>query len=165
MRTFAFTEHDHRHCVREALRAAERICRVRGLRLTPLRKRVFELVWDSHGPLGAYDVLDRLRTGPRRAAPPTVYRALQFLTEAGLVHRIESRNAYVGCIWPENDHAAQYLICGDCGEVAEIEVDAARRALGRRAKALAFTIERQVIEVVGRCSRCGDGRDDGARHG
>jgi Fur family zinc uptake transcriptional regulator len=93
--------HDHSHCVHSALSEADTLCAQKGLRLTALRRRVLELVWQSHKPLGAYDILAVLsEQDGRRAAPPTVYRALDFLLENGLVHRISSLNAFVGCVHP-----------------------------------------------------------------
>src|SRR5918999_799750 len=106
-----FHPHDHLSCIGDALDRAAVLCDQRGARLTPLRRRVLELVWRGHEPVGAYDLLAQMG----RAAPPTVYRALDFLIEQGLVHRIESLNAYVGCDRPEAAHASQFLICTDCG--------------------------------------------------
>ena len=118
----AFAEHDHDHkaCQGEALERAELICAERGVRLTDTRKRVLELVWSGHKPLGAYDILDALRRERDGAAPPTVYRALEFLMGLGLIHRIESLNAFVGCTDPETPHRAQFLICDQCGTTAEL---------------------------------------------
>src|SRR5699024_7737219 len=94
---FAHNEHDRTACVSDALARADRICRPQGRRLTPMRRRVLELVWNSHKPVKAYDLLEAIRSNRNNAAPITVYRALDFLQEAGLVHRIESLNAFVGC--------------------------------------------------------------------
>src|SRR5690606_10698879 len=89
--------HDHEQCVSDALAAAEQVCERSGARLTPVRRGVLGLVWQSHRPMGAYDLLDTLaREDDRRPAPPTVYRALDFLQEHGLVHRIASLNAFIG---------------------------------------------------------------------
>ena len=162
METLAFKDHDHARCIAGALGSAERICEHRGVRFTPVRRRVLELVWQSHGPIGAYEVLDRLRAERRRAAPPTVYRALRFLDDEGFVHRIESLNAYVGCSTPEHRHNAQYLICSLCGEVAEIEVDEIASAIQRRAGDFGFEVRRQTVELVGLCSRCRVEQDEDA---
>jgi Fur family zinc uptake transcriptional regulator len=146
--------HDHDRCVDDALAAAEQRCARRAAALTPLRRRVLELVWQSHGPVRAYDLLDRLRAERRGAAPPTVYRALDFLLGQGLIHRIESLNAYVGCSDPDRKHGGQFLICGRCGTVAELDDDDIARAVAGRARALGFAVERQTIEVMGLCPRC-----------
>src|SRR5690606_28474545 len=113
--------HDHARCVAAALAAAETLCQRRGARLTVLRRRVLELIWSSHEPVGAYDILQRLTEDGRRAAPTTVYRALDFLAAHRLIHRLASRNAYIGCRHPdESDHEGQFLICTGCGTVAEL---------------------------------------------
>ena len=92
--------HEHQGCVADALARAEDVCRQRGARLTPLRRRVLELVWDSHRAVKAYDLLAALGETAGAAKPPTVYRTLEFLMEHGLVHRIDSLNAFVGCPQP-----------------------------------------------------------------
>lgn len=157
---FTGQEHDHAHCVTDALSAAELVCRQRGARLTDLRRRVLELVWESHAPIGAYELIDKLSRVREadgeagRVAPPTVYRALDFLIEQGLVHRIESRNAFVGCAQPEHPHRGYFLICEDCGVAHELgggTIDANLRA---RARDLDFEIRRITIEVAGRCAAC-----------
>jgi Fur family zinc uptake transcriptional regulator len=146
--------HDHEACVGTALDRAAELCGRRGARLTELRRQVLELIWRSHAPVGAYEILGELRDGHRAAAPPTVYRALDFLIEQGLVHRIESLNAYVGCSRPEPGHVSQFLICTGCGAAAELEDGAIARAVLRRADELGFAVERQTIELRGRCPRC-----------
>lgn len=146
--------HDHGKCIDTAIAVAEACCARRGQRFTPLRRRVLELVWTSHGPVRAYDVLDALRSERRGAAPPTVYRALDFLMEHGLIHRIESLNAYVGCGSPDGRHGGQFLICRECGAVAELDDAAIARAVAERASTLGFAVEQQTIEVAGLCPRC-----------
>ena len=128
-------KHDHVACVTGALDVAEEKCRREGLRLTPLRRR----------------------TG---AAPPTVYRALDFLLEHELIHRIESLNAFVGCGDPARRHGGQFLICTDCGSVAELDDPAIARTVSRSAGSLGFTVAHQTIEISGRCGACtGAGAD------
>jgi Fur family zinc uptake transcriptional regulator len=151
---FPPTNHDHGRCVADALTAAEKICGREGLAFTALRRRVLELVWSSHGPVGAYELLDALRDEGRRAAPPTVYRALDFLGTHGLVHRIESLNAFIGCARPDQHHGGQFLICRDCGAAAEIDDPTIAGAVQRRAEALGFSVDRQTIEITGQCPRC-----------
>lgn len=146
--------HDHRRCIDAALRAAEEVCAERGVRLTDLRRRVLELVWRSHRPVGAYDLLEALAAERRRAAPPTVYRALDFLMEQGLVHRIHSLNAFVGCASAGNLHAAQFLICSDCGDATEFDDPGLGEAIGRLGAERGFHLRTRVIELQGRCARC-----------
>lgn len=147
--------HDHSHCVSHALTEAETICERQGLRLTALRKRVLELVWQSHKPLGAYDILGVLsEEDGRRAAPPTVYRALDFLLENGLVHRIASLNAFIGCNHPQHAHQGQFLICRNCHAAIELEQPAISQAIISEAAGVGFVVESQTVEVVGLCAGC-----------
>jgi Fur family zinc uptake transcriptional regulator len=151
---FPSKNHDHDACVDEALATAERVCATRGLRLTALRRRVLSLVWDSHRPVGAYDILESLSDSGRRAAPPTVYRALEFLMEAGLVHRLDSLNAYIGCADPLEPHAGQFLICRECRAVVEIDAGEISDMVGREAHAQGFEPEQLMLEVQGLCAPC-----------
>ncbi|HSE77519.1 MAG TPA: Fur family transcriptional regulator [Alphaproteobacteria bacterium] len=147
--------HDHGRCVSDALSTAAALCARDGERLTPLRKRVLEFVWSSHQPIGAYAILDRLRTEHGRAlGPPTVYRALDFLVERGLVHRLASLNAFVGCPQPGDAHIVQFLICRQCGMAAELDDARIAGALDRSAAMLGFRVEDQVIELSGICGQC-----------
>jgi len=146
--------HDHARCVHSALATAEALCRARGERFTPVRRRVLELVWASHKPVGAYALLDALRADGRSAAPPTVYRALEFLLQQGLVHRVESLNAYLGCAHPEHGHAAQFLICRKCGTAAELDETDIAAAIDRHAKRTGFAVERRTVEASGLCAGC-----------
>ena len=149
-----FHAHDHDHCIETALGDAESVCIERGVRLTVLRKRVLEIVWQSHRPLGAYAILDVLAADGRRAAPPTVYRALDFLQENGLVHRIASMNAFVGCPSPGHAGQGQFLICRGCGTAAELVDEDLEARLYRRADALGFRPDQHLIEVTGLCPNC-----------
>ena len=133
---------------------AEMLCRERGVRLTEQRKTVFKLLCVSDKPLSAYGLLDRMRGVVKNPAPPTVYRALDFLLEQGLVHKLESLHAYVGCAHPEHPHASQFLICDDCGEVAEVEDPSVVQSLKLAGKAVGFRAKRPVIEVLGTCAQC-----------
>ena len=151
---FQSAEHDHESCVDGALDRAAQLCAERGARLTELRRDVLRLIWRGHEPVGAYALLEALRRSHPSAAPPTVYRALEFLIEHGLIHRIESLNAYVGCARPERPHVSQFLICGACSAAAELDDPAIASAVLRRAGELGFAVERQTIEVRGRCPRC-----------
>src|SRR3954470_21838017 len=151
---FPRTGHDHEHCVSIALAAAETVCADAAERLTPLRRRVLELVWTSHRPIGAYAILDQLKEGGRSAAPPTVYRALEFLLERGLIHRIESLNAFAGCAHPGESHLVQFLICRTCGMTAELDDRRLGEAIGRSAADHGFNIQSRVVELSGICSGC-----------
>ena len=154
IREFSHSDHQHATCIDEAINTAEATCRQRGGRLTAIRRRVLELVWASHEPVKAYDVLDILRNERSSAAPPTVYRALDFLQEEGLVHKIESLNAYVGCGKPGHMEGGQFLICSDCGEVAELADSDLVTLIRNQAEQLGFAIEEQVVEIKGRCAQC-----------
>jgi Fur family transcriptional regulator, zinc uptake regulator len=137
------------------LNRAHVICEGRGVRLTDLRRQVLGLILDRDGPTGAYDLLDQLRSTRHGAAPPTVYRALDFLQEQGLVHRLESRSAFVGCIAEEDhDHAAQFLICRTCGKVTELEDHELAHALDDAAKRFGFKVGKATIEAEGQCAAC-----------
>lgn len=146
--------HDHGRCISDALAEAERLCLARGRRLTPLRRRVLELVWESHQPVKAYDLLERLRADNGSAAPPTVYRALDFLLAERLIHRLASLNAYVGCAHPAHQHAGQFLICQACQAVAELDDPAVSELLMERASRVGFALTDQTIELEGLCPRC-----------
>jgi len=146
--------HDHTHCVEQALVSADALCAEGGARLTELRRRVLREVWRGHDAVKAYDILERLGERRRSAKPPTVYRALQFLQEQGLVHRLESLNAFVGCAAPRRHHQGQFLICHDCGEVREIHAAAVASAVRRAARQAGFEPEHQMVEVLGTCKRC-----------
>ncbi|MCC5857990.1 MAG: transcriptional repressor [Ectothiorhodospiraceae bacterium] len=151
---FRSQNHDHALCVDDALAQAEANCRRKGVRLTPIRRRVLELIWRRHEPVKAYDLLDSLKSNHRSAAPPTVYRALDFLLEEGLIHRIESLNAYVGCGDPGKPHLGQFLICQQCNAVAELNDPDIRNLLLEKAGAMGFQVHWQTIEINGICPQC-----------
>jgi Fur family transcriptional regulator, zinc uptake regulator len=134
------------------------ICQARGARLTDLRRQVLGLILDAPAPTGAYDLLDQLRATRHGAAPPTVYRALDFLLEHGLIHRVERLSAFVGCVShaPGEDagHAAQFLICRTCGRVTELEDHELAHALADAAQRLGFTVNTATIEAEGMCATC-----------
>lgn len=150
-------KHDHRRCVSKALRLADQVCTERGLRLTPTRKRVLELVWTRHAPIGAYDILGQLSKEGRQDAPPTVYRALSFLMGAGLIHRIDTLNAYLACETPEQLHAAQFLVCRSCRAVTELGDPGIARLLAQRVKAAGFAADAHDLEIKGLCGACRHG--------
>lgn len=154
----AFEPHDHHHCVADALAQAEALVRARGLRLTPVRRRTLEILLERHGAMGAYDVLQRLSADGFGHQPPVAYRALDFLVENGLAHRIQRLNAFAACTHPGEEHHAAFLICRGCDTVAEMPAAPLRQALESGAAALEFTVERATIEALGLCAAC-RGRD------
>jgi Fur family zinc uptake transcriptional regulator len=133
---------------------ASELCVARKLRLTPRRRQVLEIMLASHQPLGAYEILAELnRAGStHRIAPPIVYRALEFLMAEGLIHRIESRNAFITCVHPGHESAAQFLICRNCEQVAELETS--EQSLLDAADNLGFAVDHSVVEITGVCARC-----------
>jgi Fur family zinc uptake transcriptional regulator len=147
---------------------AGQICAGRGARLTDLRRQVLGLILDAEGPTGAYDLLERLRGTRRTAAPPTVYRALDFLLEQGLIHRVERLSAFVGCVShgaDQHGHAAQFLICRNCGQVTELDDHELAHALAEAAARTGFSVGKATIEAEGLCAACAAGRDEAATAG
>lgn len=151
---FKPAKHKHQQCLRVALLAAKQHCDTSGLRLTPIRRRVLELIWQNHEPVKAYAILDALKQEHASAAPPTVYRALNFLQDEGLVHKIESLNAYVGCGSPVADHRWQFFICHDCGSVAELNDADLCDLIQQKAERFGFKIDNEIIEIKGHCQEC-----------
>jgi Fur family zinc uptake transcriptional regulator len=150
-KTAPFAAHDHGHCIASALSAAQSTCAEAGLRLTPVRLRTLEILLEAHEALGAYEVLARLDADGFGSKPPVAYRALTFLVDAGLAHRIERLNAFVACVHPGQDHDPAFLICKSCGTVAEGE---AAGAMQSSAAAVGFQIERTTVEATGICPAC-----------
>ena len=146
--------HNHAQCVARAFAGAEEICGALGLQLTDLRRQVLEIIWGSHKPIGAYDILAALTEKRGRVAPPTVYRTLDFLLSHGMVHRIETLNAFVGCREPGAAHDGQFLICSDCGTTAELNDARMMAAVARSIRQAGFEPVRQTIEVSGLCPEC-----------
>jgi len=140
--------------VRQALTEAEGICSQRGVRLTALRRRVLEIIWNSTAPQGAYAILDELQKDGRRGAPPTVYRALDFLLEQGLIHRLASLNAFIGCRHPRQSHQGQFLICRKCGKVSEMYNPAIEQTIRTEAARQGFSVCAQMVEILGECPHC-----------
>jgi Fur family zinc uptake transcriptional regulator len=137
-----------------ALETAEHLCSGRGVNLTKVRRRVLELIWRSHEPVGAYALLDILKDEGFNSAPPTVYRALDFLLEQGFIHRLESRNAFIGCPDPAHPHEGRYLICDQCGTVQEVDDEAFADALAEMATRHGFRVRRATVEISGLCGTC-----------
>ncbi|TBN44026.1 transcriptional repressor [Paracoccus subflavus] len=150
----AFAPHDHRACETRVLdEAADRLAELGG-RLTPVRRRTLEILLESHRAMGAYEVLDRLATEGFGRQPPVAYRALEFLVEHGLAHRLQRLNAFAACLHPGRDHAPAFLICRACDALAELPAAPVRAALADLAADTGFIIERATIEAVGLCPVC-----------
>lgn len=150
----AFAPHDHAHCSSDALQRAEAVIAAKGLRMTPVRRRTLEILLEAHRALGAYDVLTRLAAEGYGNQPPVAYRALDFLEEQGLAHRIRRLNAFTACMHPGEAHAPAFLICRLCEAVAEAPAAPVLRALEAAASHTGFVIERSNIEAVGLCPAC-----------
>jgi Fur family zinc uptake transcriptional regulator len=153
--TFPAPDHDHGRCTADAIHHAERVCDGRAQKFTPIRRQVLGALLSSHRPLGAYEVIDELAKSMPRPAPITVYRALDFLMENGLVHRIESRNAFLACA---HDHDATamvaFLICECCGSVGEVPATPVAQTLHAAARASGFVPKLSVVEITGTCAHC-----------
>lgn len=146
--------HNHIHDAAGFVQAVEVACTQRGLRLTALRREVLQLVADSRKPVKAYDLLDDLRDSHGSAAPPTVYRALDFLLEQGFIHKLESINAYVSCPHPTETHQVPFLICDTCESAEEVCDPQVAELIEAQAAQLGFQPRAQTLEVHGVCRRC-----------
>jgi Fur family zinc uptake transcriptional regulator len=140
--------------VENALVRAQAICMTRGARLTPVRRRVLELILQSTQPMGAYALLAMLQGRRGKLGPPTVYRALEFLLAHKLIHKIETSSAFIACRDIEHPHESQFMICEDCGATEEIRDDQIIESLRRLGEGRGYAVERQVIEVRGLCPAC-----------
>ncbi len=150
----AFERHDHRDCQHHQLSVARELCAKRNIRLTARRLQVLEILLESHQPMGAYEILACMHRAQNNQviAPPIVYRALEFLLAEGLVHRIESKKAFISCTQPGHQCTAQFLICHGCEKVAELEnMDS---MLLSEAANVGFAVDRSVVEFFGICAGC-----------
>ena len=149
----AMLSHDHQRCIHQALSLAEKLCAERGVRLTPLRRRVLELILEDHRAVKAYDLLDRIK--PKHAVKPaTVYRALDFLIAQGLIHKLERLNAFIGCGLSDRPHDGVLLICSRCGQVKELVAPEPATELMAAIRQTGFTPAGQLIEILGLCADC-----------
>jgi len=146
--------HDHAHCQDEAVRIAERLCLERGVRLTPIRRKLLELIWENHQAIKAYDLLEKFRPFDHAIKPATIYRTLDFLLEQGLIHRVESLNAFIGCSHSGQPHEQLLLLCERCHEVEERPGRAIMAAVALELEQAGFTPYRKAIEIHGLCARC-----------
>ena len=145
---------DHEVCIERAMREAESICQEKGLRFTDLRREVLRLIWRSHVPAKAYDILENLKGKEWSAKPPTVYRALDFLLETGLVHKLDSINAYIGRSHPRDHNGCYFLICTDCNEAKECCSPELSDAIELAWNKNSFKPKKITLEVFGQCSAC-----------
>lgn len=146
--------HDHARCIARAMAHVDATCAEDGLQMTPVRRRVLQILLEGHRALGAYEILDRLRAEGLGSQPPVVYRALDFLMRAGFVHRVETLNAFVACTESTPGHAPAFLICRQCRRVIETPAEAAGGQLKRAAEGAGFAIETAVREAEGLCAEC-----------
>ncbi len=152
---FPAPDHDHGRCAADAIAHAEAVCAKRSQKFTPIRRQVLLALLASHRPLGAYEVIEELARSMPRPAPITVYRALDFLMENGLVHRIESRNAYLACAHDHDETSmVAFLICELCGSVGEIPAAPVARSVNAAARASGFAPKMSVVEIAGTCAHC-----------
>ena len=152
---FPAPNHDHGRCTADGIAHAEQVCARRAQKFTPIRRQVLEALLSRHRPLGAYEVIDELAKSMPRPAPITVYRALDFLMENGLVHRIESRNAFLACAH-DHDEAAMvaFLICERCGLVGEVPAAPVAQSLNASARSTGFLPKMSIVEITGVCAHC-----------
>lgn len=153
MTVHGFDTHDHSNCIADAIAAVEAQCADKGLQFTPVRRRVLEILLEQHRAMGAYDILPILADEGLGKQPPVIYRALDFLTTNGFVHKIERLNAYIACSHPGENHAPAFMICRECDLVVETQSRPAA-AFKATAKDIGFEIEATVIEAEGLCPNC-----------
>lgn len=146
--------HDHVGCRNKAILTAERLCTAREVNLTPMRRKVLELIWASHRAIKAYDLLDQIKPLEGSAKPATVYRALEFLLDQGLIHRVESLNAFIGCSFAEQQHEQLLLTCEHCHEVEELPGEPVMQAITLELEKAGFTMHRKALEIHGLCRHC-----------
>lgn len=148
-------DHDHARCIASTMTRIEEICAGKGMRLTPLRRKVARILAETHSPLGAYEIVERLARDGEQTPPMSVYRVLDFLVAEGLAHRIESRNAYLACTHSHGDEdVVVFLICEQCGLTQEVSSHAVGRDLAWAARAVGFVPRQRVLEIAGFCTHC-----------
>lgn len=150
----AFAHHDHSACEGDILQRASALTAAGGARMTPVRQRVLEILLEQHRAVGAYEVLKRLGEEGFGNQPPVAYRALEFLVDQGLAHRIQRLNAFAACMHPGESHSPVFLICRLCHAVAETAGTRLRAQLADEAQEIGFRVERTTIEALGLCPNC-----------
>jgi len=147
--------HNHQICIETALLSAENLCQQRGVRFTPIRRRVLQLIWNNHRAIKAYDLLEELKAYETAAKPATVYRALDFLLAEGLIHRIDSLNAFIGCGHPDHAHSRLFFICDECSNIEERNAGQFMNLVETESADADFSVQRQqTFEIHGVCKKC-----------
>lgn len=145
---------NHNLCISTALIKVEALCIDKKIKFTDLRKRIFKLIWESHVPLKAYDLLEKLKIDEKSAKPITVYRILDIFLENKIIHKIQSQNTYLGCSHPGEDHNCYFLICKKCNKVEEgCQNDLLENIYSNLAKN-EFNTEHITLEILGVCKNC-----------
>tara|TARA_B110000444_G_C18650931_1_gene506034 strand:+ start:191 stop:649 length:459 start_codon:yes stop_codon:yes gene_type:complete len=144
----------HQRCVDDAIKRAQLVCDENRSRFTTLRKRVLELVWASHKPVKAYDLLSELQKEDQSAKPSTIYRTLDFLLELGLVHKIYRQNTYVGCVNPKEERPCFFLVCKNCHNIEEKHDEEYYSLIKNISKKHQFQLQESSFEIEGLCNNC-----------
>lgn len=145
---------NHHRCIESALELTEKVCKKNNLNFTSQRKSVFKLIWDSHVPIKAYDILSQFQKEDPDAKPITIYRSLDFLIENGIIHKIESQNSYMGCTHPGAKHNCYFTICSKCNLVTEeCDSNLLNDVYNNLAKKN-FIIKHVTLEIHGLCKNC-----------
>lgn len=152
--SFLPLRHDHGRCISGALKISGDKSRSLSLRLTKVRHKVLETLWQNRKPLGAHGTIDLLQEDGRHPASIVAYRVLNFLIEAGLAHRLSSRNAFIGCSDPKDNHEAQFLICEQCESAAKLEERPTKNAIEETTATIDFRVHHHAIEITGICPNC-----------
>jgi Fur family zinc uptake transcriptional regulator len=147
---------DHHSCIDEAIESADKIIYEKGLRFTDLRKQVFKLIWESHKPVKAYDLLEKIKKNDTSAKPPTIYRTLDFLLKNGLIHRLNSQNSFIGCSHPHKHEDCYFLICEKCHEISECCNNDLNLAIAKTVGLTNFTPANITLEIEGICKECAE---------
>ena len=136
------------------IQEAENYCQQNGLNLTPVRRKVLEILLEKNTAIGAYEILDLLRESGFKNQPPVAYRALDFLVQNGFAHKIEQLNSFIGCMHPGKDHSPAFMICRNCDFVSEEEAINPSFSVSKIASKAGFKVEKAVIEARGLCHSC-----------
>ena len=145
---------NHKKCIDDAMSKAEFICQDKGLRFTEIRKFILRLIWENHKPSKAYDLLDKISKMNYSAEPPTIYRALDFLMDNGFIHKINSLNAYIGCVHPLKHNQCYFIICKNCNHVEECCDESITNSIQKTLSVNRFSHKDITLEISGDCYDC-----------